>query len=103
MDTALLRMMIDTGARVSEIANLTMEDVDLDAGTITVVGKGRRVRALPSVPSPFGRSTVTSERGPFTRRPSSLGFGSGQKVASPIAAFGSYLSDEATMQGSRGG
>lgn len=46
-DTALLRVMIDTGARVSEIANLTMEDLDLDSGTITVVGKGRRVRALP--------------------------------------------------------
>jgi len=47
-DTALLRVLIDTGARVSEIANLTMaDDVDLDAGTLTVVGKGRRVRALP--------------------------------------------------------
>jgi site-specific recombinase XerD len=46
-DTALLRVMIDTGARVSEIANLTMEDIDLNAGTITVVGKGRRVRTLP--------------------------------------------------------
>lgn len=46
-DTALLRVLIDTGARVSEIANLVMEDLDLDSGTITVVGKGRRVRALP--------------------------------------------------------
>lgn len=48
-DTALLRVLIDTGARVSEIANLTMGDdeVDLDAGTLTVVGKGRRVRVLP--------------------------------------------------------
>jgi site-specific recombinase XerD len=47
-DTALLRVLIDTGARVSEIANLTVgEDLDLDSGTITVVGKGRRVRVLP--------------------------------------------------------
>jgi site-specific recombinase XerD len=47
-DTALLRVLIDTGARVSEVANLTVgDDVDLDAGTLTVVGKGRRVRALP--------------------------------------------------------
>jgi site-specific recombinase XerD len=46
-DVALLRVMIDTGARVSEIANLTMDDVDLNTGTITVVGKGRRVRTLP--------------------------------------------------------
>jgi site-specific recombinase XerD len=46
-DIALLRVLIDTGARVSEIANLTMEDTDLDAGTISVVGKGRRIRVLP--------------------------------------------------------
>jgi site-specific recombinase XerD len=47
-DTALLRVLIDTGARVSEIANLTLgDDVDLDAGTLIVIGKGRRVRALP--------------------------------------------------------
>jgi site-specific recombinase XerD len=47
-DLALLRVLIDTGARVSEIANLTIEDVDLNTGTITVVGKGRRrVRVLP--------------------------------------------------------
>jgi len=48
-DIALLRMLIDTGARVSEIANLSnsTSDVDLDAGTITVLGKGRRVRILP--------------------------------------------------------
>jgi site-specific recombinase XerD len=47
-DIALLRVLIDTGARVSEVANLTVsDDVDLDAGTLTVVGKGRRVRALP--------------------------------------------------------
>jgi site-specific recombinase XerD len=46
-DLALLRVLIDTGARVSEIANLTIADVDLNTGTITVVGKGRRVRVLP--------------------------------------------------------
>jgi site-specific recombinase XerD len=46
-DLALLRVLIDTGARVSEIANLSLEDVDLNTGTVTVVGKGRRVRVLP--------------------------------------------------------
>lgn len=49
-DTALLRVLIDTGARVSEIAGLKLDDVDLDAGpsgTITILGKGRRVRLLP--------------------------------------------------------
>jgi site-specific recombinase XerD len=46
-DMALFRTFIDTGARLSEIANLRMENVDLDDQTLTVVGKGSRVRVLP--------------------------------------------------------
>jgi len=48
-DTALLRVLIDTGARVAEIAGLRLDEdsIDLDEGTLTVVGKGRRIRALP--------------------------------------------------------
>jgi site-specific recombinase XerD len=48
-DIALIRVLIDTGARVSELAGLRLdeESVDLDEGTLRVVGKGQRVRALP--------------------------------------------------------
>jgi site-specific recombinase XerD len=46
-DTAILRVFIDTGARLAEVANLKMDDVDLDDQTLTVVGKGSRVRVLP--------------------------------------------------------
>jgi site-specific recombinase XerD len=48
-DTALVRVLIDTGARVSEVAGLRLDEdsVDLDEGTLVVVGKSRRVRALP--------------------------------------------------------
>jgi site-specific recombinase XerD len=48
-DTALLRVLIDTGARVAEVAGLRLDEdsVDLDEGTLTVLGKGRRIRALP--------------------------------------------------------
>lgn len=46
-DTAILRTFIDTGARLSEVAGLRLEDVDLDNMTLTVVGKGSRVRVLP--------------------------------------------------------
>ncbi len=50
-DEALLRVFLDTGGRLSEIANLRIDgedgDVDLDAGTLRVLGKGRRVRLLP--------------------------------------------------------
>lgn len=53
-DTALLRVLIDTGARRGEAAGLrwtpsddTTNDVDLDQGILRVVGKGRRERVLP--------------------------------------------------------
>ncbi len=61
-DHALLRVFIDTGARLNEIAGLmlmrqeegkrgeTIEvtgDVDLDEGVLWVMGKGRRPRQLP--------------------------------------------------------
>jgi site-specific recombinase XerD len=46
-DMAIIRTFIDTGARLSEIVGLRVEDLDLDAGTITVLGKGERQRVLP--------------------------------------------------------
>jgi site-specific recombinase XerD len=51
-DTAILRLFLDTGARLAELANLTIDDVDLDQDVIIVMGKGRRPRALP-----FGAKT----------------------------------------------
>jgi site-specific recombinase XerD len=53
-DAALLRVLIDTGARRAEAAGLrfaptdeTANDVDLDQGMLRVLGKGRRERVLP--------------------------------------------------------
>jgi site-specific recombinase XerD len=46
-DAAILRLFIDTGARLSEVANLTVEDVNLDAGTVSFLGKGGSVRINP--------------------------------------------------------
>jgi site-specific recombinase XerD len=43
-DHAIVLMLIDTGMRLSEIAELRVADVDLTSDTVTVVGKGRRVR-----------------------------------------------------------
>lgn len=50
-DLALLRVFLSTGARLSEVANLRWtpdhpetNDVDLDAGIVRVMGKGRRQR-----------------------------------------------------------
>lgn len=50
-DRALILLFIDTGLRLSEIADLTVDDVDLDHWqAVRVVAKGRRERAAPMSP-----------------------------------------------------
>jgi integrase/recombinase XerC len=44
-DTAMLMLLVDTGARRAELVDLTLAHVDLDV--LLVLGKGRRERALP--------------------------------------------------------
>lgn len=46
-DTALLEMLYATGMRVSEVAGLTLDDLDLEAGTVRCVGKGNKERVMP--------------------------------------------------------
>ncbi len=46
-DLALLLLYFDTGARLSEVANLTTADVDMTQAVAVVVGKGGSRRALP--------------------------------------------------------
>ncbi len=46
-DTAMIRLLIDTGMRASERVNLRVDDLDLDLGVALVVGKGRRPRVCP--------------------------------------------------------
>ena len=45
-DRAILAMMGRHGLRVSEVAGLTVDSVDFDAGTVRVVGKGRKSRTV---------------------------------------------------------
>lgn len=54
-DNALVRLFLDTGARRAEVANLTLEELDLDDDVILVLGKGRRPRACP-----FGSKTAVA-------------------------------------------
>jgi site-specific recombinase XerD len=49
-DTALLMLLLDTGARRAEMVGLTLDDIDLELDVLLVLGKGRRERTLP-----FGR------------------------------------------------
>jgi len=47
-DQAILLVLLDTGARLAELAGLRHpDDVELEGALLTVLGKGRRPRALP--------------------------------------------------------
>jgi site-specific recombinase XerD len=54
-DDAILRLFIDTGMRLSELANLRVNDLNFDQDVALVLGKGRRERACP-----FGNKTAMS-------------------------------------------
>jgi site-specific recombinase XerD len=45
-DTAIIQVFIDTTARLSEIAEIKLGDVERDTGLITVTGKGDRTRRV---------------------------------------------------------
>lgn len=51
-DTAIIRLFLDTGARLSEIASLQLDHLDLKRDGILVHGKGDRQRFIP-----FGERT----------------------------------------------
>jgi site-specific recombinase XerD len=46
-DTAILRLFIDCGLRLGEVAGLDTADVDWELEVVTVVGKGARPRSVP--------------------------------------------------------
>ncbi len=52
-DKAVIMLFMDTGMRLSELANLQVTDVDFDMNVALVIGKGSRPRACP-----FGRKTA---------------------------------------------
>jgi integrase/recombinase XerC len=46
-DAAIIMLLLDTGARRAELADLQLAHVDLNLDVLLVLGKGRRERALP--------------------------------------------------------
>lgn len=52
-DTAIVRMLLDTGLRRTELAQLELANIDFDANVAMVIGKGRRPRGVP-----FGKKTA---------------------------------------------
>lgn len=51
-DTALIRLLMDTGARLSEITLLDLDDVDIKRDLVLMRGKGDKQRSIP-----FGEKT----------------------------------------------
>ncbi|HLC22623.1 MAG TPA: tyrosine-type recombinase/integrase [Candidatus Nanoarchaeia archaeon] len=45
-DNLIVRLLYDTGARVSELANARIKDIDIDTGEMQVMGKGRKPRTV---------------------------------------------------------
>src|SRR5205807_3436356 len=45
-DQALLEVLYSAGTRVAELVGLNVEDVDMDTGTATALGKGRKERVV---------------------------------------------------------
>jgi len=43
-DTAIIRLFVDSGMRLSELTGLSVDDLDLDVKVAYVIGKGRRPR-----------------------------------------------------------
>ena len=56
-DTAIIRLLLDTGMRAGELCGLRVEDVDFEHQVALVLGKGGRNRACP-----FGSKTADALR-----------------------------------------
>jgi integrase/recombinase XerC len=56
-DSAILELLYATGVRVSELAGLTVKDLDFSSGYLLVYGKGAKERIVP-----VGRKAITAAR-----------------------------------------
>ena len=54
-DRAMIELLYAAGLRVSELIHLRLSDVDLDSGTVRVIGKGDKQRIVP-----IGRSAISA-------------------------------------------
>ncbi len=70
-DRAMLELFYSSGLRLSELIGLRWLDLDLDAGEVRVLGKGRKTRIVP-----VGRHAITALR--------ALGEAEGRESESPV-------------------
>jgi integrase/recombinase XerC len=77
-DRAILETLYSAGLRVSELTGLSLEDVDLDSGLVTVRGKGKRERLAL-----LGPQALAALRAWLTERENLLG----RRARKPAAVF----------------
>ena len=70
-DRAILRLLYERGLRRGEVVSLDLEHLDLDAGTVAVLGKGRTARERRSRSPPWSPSAPGSRCGAWRRAPCS--------------------------------
>ncbi len=68
-DEVVLRLLLDTGVRVSELCGLALTDVDLDRTWPTSPARAPGRGSCPSAPRPLRRSTAICGCGPCTPTP----------------------------------
>jgi len=78
-DQALLEVLYSAGARVAELVGLNVEDVDLDTGTATALGKGRKERVVL-----LGTKAVAALRAYLDSQPLAPLVGRGKGEGTPL-------------------
>lgn len=96
-DRALVRLLYDLGLRRGEAVSLDLVDLDLQAGTVSILGKGRKERETLTLPDPTKAALEAwvavrgPEAGPLFVNFDRAGKGSrltGRSVARVLAALG---------------
>ena len=104
-DIAMLELLYATGLRVSELVNLQLDDVKVDAGYVRTFGKGRKQRLVPmgEVASDAVSDYVSTARGHFVRNPAETAlFLTGRGRAMTRQGFWKLLRNYAAAAGVRG-
>lgn len=96
-DRALVRLLYDLGLRRGEVVALDLEDVDLKAGSVSILGKGRTEKETLTLPDPTKAALESwvsvrgMKAGPLFLNCDRAGKGSrltGRSVARLLAALG---------------
>ena len=67
-DMAMMELFYGSGIRLSELIEIDIKDLDLDAGYVTVIGKGRKTRQVP-----LGSFSIKAIREWLSQSPKKMG------------------------------